>query len=659
MAEYTYKQLGIPLDLENWEAMNENFQTIARDLNNLSGDVLAEVIDGAKLTWQEPVDTFADLATTYPDAEEGFTAMVRYTGKVYRFDGITWEEIQDIDPTAINEVDTRLSAQLAEKVKKEDFYVSVEDFGAEGDATTDDTAAIQSAINTLSAQVVDSNLTIPPRVLAFNGRYKITGKITLSPFVKLKAIGQVVFDCYVANDSVFHLDHVQPEVSWSLSGYLKQQYYNSPFINGIDGGFLMLNRLTANEVGTTALEIGARVRRSTGQPTARYSAYGLAIQNFEKGIKFNPFDNYLGHFDNCHLELNTTLVEFGDLGQSVQNSGENITFKSCVLANADTGFKWNCDEFSVNLIGTSTDYIHTLFHVPFGGKSFRNIYVSGGHIEAIGQRGIAQRGGIVVMETSQTQSMQVIFSGVPMLLQGKQMFYSSVKDNLVVELQGVQFRCQQRDMRDEKNGYLAHPNVILKEVSLEYQEQRILTSKNRNHVYNGDFKLETVRDFGNVGTIATGDLPKGFASITGTNIGYRKIVEVADGNEQGWTRAMELYSTSTSAFTTFETDYLPLRVDDVGKIVHANAAIKQADISNTPNLFYQFRIRFYDKYNTMIEESTLFADMTGKRAGQWNVASTGRIHRVPNGAVNMKIITTVSGFYNVPVFITGIHAEIV
>lgn len=117
MADYTYKQLGIPLDLENWEALNDNFATISRDLNNLSGDVLASVIDGAKLIWKEPIDTFVDLATTYPDAQEGWTSMARDTGIVYRFNGTAWLEIQEIDATAVNEVDSRLTSQLAETAK--------------------------------------------------------------------------------------------------------------------------------------------------------------------------------------------------------------------------------------------------------------------------------------------------------------------------------------------------------------------------------------------------------------------------------------------------------------------------------------------------------------------------------------------------------------
>lgn len=120
MPNYPYKTIGLPLDLANWEQLNKNFDDIETDIKNISGDVLATVIDDAKLTWQEPVDSFANLATTYPNAETGFTAMTRDTGKVYRFNGTEWLEIQDIDPTAINEVDSRLTSQLAEKAKESD-----------------------------------------------------------------------------------------------------------------------------------------------------------------------------------------------------------------------------------------------------------------------------------------------------------------------------------------------------------------------------------------------------------------------------------------------------------------------------------------------------------------------------------------------------------
>ncbi|WP_336104832.1 hypothetical protein [Mesobacillus zeae] len=64
------------------------------------------------MDWLSPVGTFSYLATEYPNALEGSTAMARDTGKVYRKNNVgEWLEIQAIDPTAINEVDNRLSAQ--------------------------------------------------------------------------------------------------------------------------------------------------------------------------------------------------------------------------------------------------------------------------------------------------------------------------------------------------------------------------------------------------------------------------------------------------------------------------------------------------------------------------------------------------------------------
>ncbi|MER2107463.1 MAG: hypothetical protein ABS949_11040 [Solibacillus sp.] len=80
-----------------------------------------EVVDAAKLIWQEPVDTFADLATTYPNAEEGWTVMSREVidevNSVYRYNGSEWKEIQQILADAVNEVDHRLSTQLAQKTE--------------------------------------------------------------------------------------------------------------------------------------------------------------------------------------------------------------------------------------------------------------------------------------------------------------------------------------------------------------------------------------------------------------------------------------------------------------------------------------------------------------------------------------------------------------
>lgn len=130
MPNYPYRTLGIPLDLENWESLNRNFDDIESDLRAqdskinstaavIREELAAQIVDSAKLIWQIPVDTFADLGTTYPDAEQGWTVMARDTGIVYRFDGFEWLEIQDIEPTAINALETQVNAIPLNQTKVE------------------------------------------------------------------------------------------------------------------------------------------------------------------------------------------------------------------------------------------------------------------------------------------------------------------------------------------------------------------------------------------------------------------------------------------------------------------------------------------------------------------------------------------------------------
>src|SRR5690625_1716241 len=105
---------------ENWDIIEGSYNSLEGEFDNVIGTITDEVvghlIDSAKLIWKEPVDTFEDLPT---NAEVGETRMVREADPegisyVYRYDGEKWEKIQAIDVTLVNEVDSRLTRQLAE-----------------------------------------------------------------------------------------------------------------------------------------------------------------------------------------------------------------------------------------------------------------------------------------------------------------------------------------------------------------------------------------------------------------------------------------------------------------------------------------------------------------------------------------------------------------
>ncbi|KGI85393.1 hypothetical protein JY98_03825 [Exiguobacterium mexicanum] len=195
MANYLYRDLGIMLDLDNWQKLNDNFGDVATDLQlqkadydaklstqqgeyngkfgevnaridgikeEISGEVLAGVITDASLIRQTPVDTFADLDTAYPTPETGWASMARDTGKVYRYNGTEWLEVEDIDPTAINEVDSRLTSQLAETVTdlKDRGGVNLRSLGAALDGVTDDYQIVTDALATYKNVVVPGDAVI-------------------------------------------------------------------------------------------------------------------------------------------------------------------------------------------------------------------------------------------------------------------------------------------------------------------------------------------------------------------------------------------------------------------------------------------------------------------------------------------------------------------
>lgn len=64
------------------------------------------------IDWKEAVDTFADIATTYPNPDDGWTVNVKDTDYTYRYNGTEWVAISaNAIPKATNSVDGLLSKE--------------------------------------------------------------------------------------------------------------------------------------------------------------------------------------------------------------------------------------------------------------------------------------------------------------------------------------------------------------------------------------------------------------------------------------------------------------------------------------------------------------------------------------------------------------------
>src|SRR5690625_3461531 len=89
--------------------MNSNFKELYDEFVNVVATVTEKsfdnIVDSVKINCGEPVDTFDDLSSNSSNSER---RMRRHDGKIYRYDGSIWRVRQEIDPTPINEVDSRL-----------------------------------------------------------------------------------------------------------------------------------------------------------------------------------------------------------------------------------------------------------------------------------------------------------------------------------------------------------------------------------------------------------------------------------------------------------------------------------------------------------------------------------------------------------------------
>lgn len=165
------------LDRANRDKKNHNFKELYEEIdniaNNISDKLLTKIVNESKLQWGTPVDLKEDLPS---DASIGDTIMVRDDGKVYRFDGDDWVEIQQIDVGPINDLESRITQQLTNIEK---LVLNVRMFGAKGDELTNDSPSFQDAIDFVH-ELGGGKIIVPP------GIYRVEEYITMRSDIHLE-----------------------------------------------------------------------------------------------------------------------------------------------------------------------------------------------------------------------------------------------------------------------------------------------------------------------------------------------------------------------------------------------------------------------------------------------------------------------------------------
>ena len=226
--------------------------------------------------------------------------------------------------------------------------ISVKDYGATGDGTTDDTAAFSLAISTLAATGKSGRIDIPA------GTYKLTSGITIDASV-CTLVGYAAlldFSSFTASTGA----------AITVTG-AAINYVGNPYFNGVN----VMQGLKIQGPGQeVAGNIGVKFTGSTALLGSNdYAMRDCEVFSFDSGIILGDVAYHL-LFDHCSVFLCSVAVT----AQLFSNAGARNVFHRCSIFNSDYGFAL------YNRSSGSTDITDCVI----AGISLVCILIEGGHL---------------------------------------------------------------------------------------------------------------------------------------------------------------------------------------------------------------------------------------------------------------------------------------
>lgn len=276
--------------------------------------------------------------------------------------------------------------------------VNIKQFGAYGDGEHDDTGAIQNTINYiynvyLSYQNDDlANILFKNKnvIKIIPGRYRITDTINLSILIRIQVQGNAEIISDFDGTAIYISSELSPPYIPGEATLWHQGYIGGSIIDSTVGSLTIRKKESfytkdSQVSGSIGLEIGNREQQSSYMDISRCSFNNINIYEFETALALNSTDLYCITFNNLHLEKNYYDIYWSHNSNYLQNSGEKIVFKDCVVAGAQYGLYLNASAPGISFEDCSFDFLGTCFYADgtkYNLSSIINFH--NGHIEAIG-----------------------------------------------------------------------------------------------------------------------------------------------------------------------------------------------------------------------------------------------------------------------------------
>lgn len=406
-------------------------------------------------------------STQYPDATTSTHGLMSAADKA-KLDEIEAQANKTVVDAALNDssINPVQNKIINSAIQAISTFVTPQMFGAKADGSTDDSDAIQAAVD-------HGGIIIFPQ-----GVYKITQTIVIPCTSHLFANGLVRLNCLVEGFAL----HFKGEVRGTNDNYTEMSY---PIIGGYSGYFYIYNSQV--DIGNITGYHGIKI----GDPSDDQQHFGRArIENvrlwyFDIACAVTGHNFYLADFDHYHAEFCNMGLVF-NFSSGTDNSGENVNLNRCIFGNTKNAIYFNnAGTYTLQIVNSSFDYNGKCFS---GTIDKRSIYLDHCHIEQNTHQKFypsgTEDGGIITgnFAAGYMSIRNTVF--VCHTNEFIKKFY--VWGNLNnIEFDNISCYYSAITLNAQKGFFLANQYVKIKNMGIR-NDRFIMTSRDNNILYNGD-----------------------------------------------------------------------------------------------------------------------------------------------------------------------------